>query len=145
MRAYLARSRFRRGSPFGPWINTIGSNVCIDALRKRARLNDLDRDADPDDIAADAPSVSEALISDHDNAAIAGAVEALPEKYRVPIVLAFYAEASYEDIASRLDITRNHVGVLLSRGKQALRRALAAQLNPNSGELAADANGNPLS
>ena len=57
--------------------------------------------------------------------AITRAVEALPDQYRLPIVLAYYAEASYQEIADTLGITVNHVGVLLLRGKKHLRDSLA--------------------
>ncbi|MGB7215051.1 MAG: sigma-70 family RNA polymerase sigma factor, partial [Gammaproteobacteria bacterium] len=53
------------------------------------------------------------------------ALAALPEKYRIPLVLAYYQEAGYDEIAAALGITRNHVGVLILRAKQALRRRLA--------------------
>ena len=56
---------------------------------------------------------------------VRAAIAALPEKYRVPIVLAYYYESNYDEIAASLGISRTHVGVLLLRGKRALRRALA--------------------
>jgi RNA polymerase sigma factor (sigma-70 family) len=52
------------------------------------------------------------------------AIAALPDKQRLPLVLAYYEDASYDDIAAALGITRNHVGVLILRAKQALRREL---------------------
>jgi RNA polymerase sigma factor (sigma-70 family) len=55
------------------------------------------------------------------------AIDALPDSYRLPVVLAYFEEASYDEIAARLGITRNHVGVLLLRARRALRRALAAE------------------
>ncbi|MFV2091241.1 MAG: RNA polymerase sigma factor, partial [Pseudomonadales bacterium] len=67
-----------------------------------------------------------ALVSAHEADAITRAVETLPEQYRLPIVLAYYADASYDEIADTLGITSNHVGVLLLRGKKRLRDDLAA-------------------
>jgi RNA polymerase sigma factor (sigma-70 family) len=58
-------------------------------------------------------------------AAVNAAVAQLPEKYRVPLALAYFADSSYDEIAAELGITRTHVGVLLCRGKQMLRKALA--------------------
>jgi DNA-directed RNA polymerase specialized sigma24 family protein len=49
----------------------------------------------------------------------------LPERYRVPLALAYYADADYDEIATTLGITRTHVGVLLCRAKQMLRQSLA--------------------
>jgi RNA polymerase sigma factor (sigma-70 family) len=71
------------------------------------------------------------LISAHEADAITAAVEALPEQYRLPIVLAYYADASYDEIANTLGITPNHVGVLLLRGKRRLRQDLARLTEEN--------------
>ena len=43
----------------------------------------------------------------------------------MPLALAYYADADYEEIANQLGITRTHVGVLLCRAKQLLRQSLA--------------------
>jgi DNA-directed RNA polymerase specialized sigma24 family protein len=43
----------------------------------------------------------------------------------VPLALAYYADADYDEIATTLGITRTHVGVLLCRAKQMLRQSLA--------------------
>ena len=127
MRGYRAFGRYKARDPFGPWIGTIATNYCIDVLRRRQRLKDVF--AEVSDDVADPPDPSEdglgTLISSHDAQAITQAVEALPEGYRLPIVLAYYSDASYDEIAKTLGVTANHVGVLLLRGKQRLRRDLA--------------------
>jgi DNA-directed RNA polymerase specialized sigma24 family protein len=41
------------------------------------------------------------------------------------LVLRYYGELGYEEIAAQLGLTRNHVAILIFRGKQALRRLLA--------------------
>jgi len=66
-----------------------------------------------------------ALIESRDANSVARAVDALPEKYRLPILLAYYADASYDDIAASLNLSRNHVGVLPLWGRQRLRKELA--------------------
>ena len=52
------------------------------------------------------------------------ALSQLPEKYRVPLVLAYYNEMSYDEIAATLGLGRNHVATLIFRGKQQLREKL---------------------
>jgi RNA polymerase sigma-70 factor (ECF subfamily) len=133
MRGFRARAQYRESEPYGAWIGTIATNYCIDVLRRQRRLAGLFSDL------ADAeqeghPGLTdprcngvEALISAHEAGAISQAVEALPERYRLPIVLAYYADASYEEIANALEITPNHVGVLLLRGRQQLRRDLTGR------------------
>lgn len=131
MRAFRAFGRYRSRDPFGPWVGAIATNYCIDVLRSRGRFNavfDLTDDSDAED-----PTLNGAatLISDYESQAITRAVEALPDRYRLPIVLAYYSDASYDEIADTLGITANHVGVLLSRGKEQLRRHLS-QLHEES-------------
>lgn len=128
MRGYQSFGRYRARDPFGPWIGAIASNYCVDVLRRRRRLGEvfsaeLAKDPEPPDPAENGVG---ALISAFQADAISRAVDALPEQYRLPIVLAYYADASYAEIAETLGITPNHVGVLLLRGKQRLRRELAA-------------------
>jgi RNA polymerase sigma factor (sigma-70 family) len=48
----------------------------------------------------------------------------MPDKYRVPLVLLYFSEMSYDQIAQELELTRSHVGVLLLRAKQHLRNQL---------------------
>ena len=60
-------------------------------------------------------------------AAVNAAVAKLPERYRVPLAFAYYADADYDEIATSLGITRTHVGVLLCRAKQLLRQCAAMQ------------------
>jgi RNA polymerase sigma factor (sigma-70 family) len=126
MRGYRGFGRYRGDQPFGPWIGAIATNYCVDLLRRRQRWGRLFSDAavEPDDVADPAAHGESPLIAAHDAEVVNRAVDALPEKYRVPLVLAYYAEASYDDIASALGITRNHVGVLLLRAKQRLRGEL---------------------
>ncbi len=127
VRGYRTLRRYRPEQPFGPWIGAIASNHCIDLLRRRQRLTAV-FDAG-EDAAEELPDPTEngaaPLIAASDADAVAAAVDGLPEKYRLPILLAYYADASYDDIAATLGTTRNHVGVLLLRGRERLRRELA--------------------
>jgi RNA polymerase sigma-70 factor (ECF subfamily) len=49
----------------------------------------------------------------------------LPENYRVPLVLRYYGELSYDEIAQQLGLEKNNVAALIFRAKQELRRRLA--------------------
>ena len=52
------------------------------------------------------------------------AIDALPENYRVPLVLKYYGDLSYDEIAEQLGTTRNNVAVLLHRAKRELRSSV---------------------
>ena len=52
------------------------------------------------------------------------AIARLPENYRMPLVLRYYGELSYDEIAQQLGLKRDYVAALLFRAKQDLRRKL---------------------
>jgi RNA polymerase sigma-70 factor (ECF subfamily) len=70
------------------------------------------------------PSPLGAVISKEERAKVRDAIARLPENYRVPLVLRYYSELSYEEIAQQLDVERNNVATLIFRAKQELRRRL---------------------
>lgn len=126
VRAYRAFGRYQGEQSFARWIGTIAANHCIDLLRRRQRFGVLFSD-DPEQVEAlpdPAGNGATPLIAAHDAQAITRAVDALPDKYRIPVVMAYYGDSSYDDIAGALGVTRNHVGVLLLRARDRLRRAL---------------------
>ena len=81
-------------------------------------------EADPAllEVAGPGPSPLSEVISAEGQAAIRRAIARLPENYRVPLVLRYYSELSYDEIAHRLGLKRDHVAVLLFRAKRELRR-----------------------
>ncbi len=132
MRAYRKFDQFDTGREFWQWIATIANNYCIDLLRSRTRAKQLFGDEETEvaavaeAVSADLPVLAE-LIATEDSAQLNAVIATLPDKYRVPLVLAYFEQASYLDIAEQLAISRTHVGVLLLRARQRLRLALASQ------------------
>jgi RNA polymerase sigma-70 factor (ECF subfamily) len=129
VRAYRAFDQYDTSQPFAAWVLGIASNHCIDLIRRRSREGDLFGDADAElaDLESETPDALEALVDAERASGIRMAIAALPDKYRLPIVLAYYNEWSYEAIAAELGITRNHVGVLLLRARRSLRSMLAGE------------------
>lgn len=140
MKGYRSIGKYQQDKPFGPWISAIAGNYCIDVLRRRKRLAAVFSDADIEiEQSADSQLDSEAsLINAHEAEVISRAVESLPEKYRLPIVLAYYADASYEEIAAQLGIKVSNVGVLLLRAKKQLRDKLQEDEPGKEAELVQD-------
>ena len=126
MRAYRALDRYDPTQPFSGWILRIASNHCIDLMRRRGKETRLFGDEDVETLEVESQDASAlgALLSAEQADEVKAAIASLPEKYRIPLVLAYYEESSYDEIASALGITRNHVGVLILRAKQALRQRL---------------------
>jgi RNA polymerase sigma-70 factor (ECF subfamily) len=134
MRAYKNMRKYDSEQPFWKWIATIANNHCVDLLRKQNRADALfgDEVTELEQLeSANTPVVSD-LIALEEAASLNEAVANLSAKYRVPLVLAYFNQFSYDEIADQLDISRNHVGVLLLRAKQRLR----ADLGPGDDAMA---------
>ncbi len=126
MRAYKSFGKFDAEQPFWQWIAAIANNHCIDKLRAKNRSDQLfgDEAGELENLASADVPVVQRLIAREDTDALNLAMATLPDKYRVPLVLAYFNQLSYDDIAVQLDISRNHVGVLLLRAKKMVRGVL---------------------
>ena len=71
------------------------------------------------------PSPLGAVLSKEERAQVRDAIARLPENYRVPLVLRYYGELSYDEIAQQLGLQKNYVAALIFRAKQDLRRKLS--------------------
>ena len=125
--------QFDRARPFESWIVGVASHCCVDRLRHRNRETRLfgTDDVERDTIPAELRSPLDALLARERGRELRQAVADLPVKYRVPVVLAYFNELGYAEIARLLGIEHGHVAVLLFRARQRLRRTLTAP-NRNS-------------
>ena len=113
--------------PFPRWLLRVAGNQCIDALRRRQRGRQVIVEVE-DATVIEAPS-SElsplgAVIRTEERAQVRAAIARLPLNYRVPLVLRYYSELSYDEIAQQLNLTRNYVAALIFRARRELRRKL---------------------
>ncbi len=114
--------------PFLNWLLRVTGNLCIDVLRRRQRGRQVIMEANDAATAIEATSLElsplGAMISKEERAQVRDAIVRLPMNYRVPLVLRYYTELSYDEIAEQLGLQRNYVAALLFRAKQELRRKL---------------------
>jgi RNA polymerase sigma-70 factor (ECF subfamily) len=115
--------------PFPRWLLRVTGNQCIDALRRRQRglkvFVEVEDGAAVIEAASSEPSPLGAVISTQERARVRDTIARLPENYRVPLVLRYYGELRYDEIAQELGLERNYVAALIFRAKQELRRRLA--------------------
>ena len=115
--------------PFPRWLLRVAGNQCIDALRRQQRgrkvIVEVEGGAAVVEAASSEPSPLSAVISSEERAQVRDTVARLPQNYRVPLVLRYYGELSYDEIAEQLGLERNYVAALLFRARQELRRRLA--------------------
>jgi len=124
-RAYQALDQYDRERPFDRWILTIASRHCLNRLRRERLEKRLFQD-EPLEVPAAAASFSPlvAFESREQRNALLRAIDALPENYRLPLVLKYYGDLSYDEIAEQIGTTKNNVAVLLHRAKRKLRVSL---------------------
>ena len=115
--------------PFPRWLLRVAGNQCIDALRRRQRGQKVFVEVEDGTVVIEAassePSPLGAVISTQEKAQVRDTIKRLAENYRVPLVLRYYGELSYDEIAEELGLERNNVPALIFRAKQELRRRLA--------------------
>ncbi len=128
MRLRAALASYDDSRPFRPWLTGVVVKHCLDRLRRRRRERRLFEGAPEGQGPAAEPDSSplDGLLAEERRDAVNQAIAALPEQQRVPLVLRYHGEMSYDEIAERLDWTRQRVAVSLFRAKQSLRRALLA-------------------
>jgi RNA polymerase sigma-70 factor (ECF subfamily) len=127
-RAQHRLDRYDPSHPFRRWLLAITANHCIDRLRRRGvekRLFDPGT-SELEELAADGGSALDEVVQRREQSAVRDAVDRLPEKYRAPLVLRYFADLDYDSIAAELDLSRSQVATLLYRAKQRLRASLQA-------------------
>ncbi len=112
--------------PFTAWLYKVASNHCWDTLRRRHIRQDLET-GDVDELPLEHPDPSQLqrLEAEHSGKEVRDGLGKLPDRARAALVLRYYADMSYEEIADTLGVRRQFVGVLLLRARHQLRDALS--------------------
>ncbi len=129
LRARRAIASYDPERPFRPWLLAVAGHHCIDVLRRRSREKRLfDAEApDGEDLASPGPSPLSNLVWSERRDALVAAVESLPARYRTPLMLRYFSDLDYAEIADTLGVSRGQVASLLFRAKRALRERLASE------------------
>jgi RNA polymerase sigma-70 factor (ECF subfamily) len=123
LRVRRGLATFRPGS-LEAWLSRITTNAFLDEVRRRARrpsirLVEEDEHALPASPGADEAARAAGLPDD-----IQAALGALPDEYRVAVVLCDVVGLSYGEIADALDVPVGTVRSRIHRGRAQLREAL---------------------
>ena len=120
IRAYENLRRYRLEKRFSTWIFTIASNLCRNRLRHRRYHPVVSL---PDQIGG---GVDPATVVAHEDrwARIQEGLNQLPYNYRAPIVLRYYNDLSYREIAEVLSLPEGTVKTRIHRGKVMLKQVI---------------------
>ncbi|UTP38703.1 RNA polymerase sigma factor [Phenylobacterium sp. LH3H17] len=114
------------GARFDTWLHRVALNLCYDRLRRR---REVAMDSPPDH-ADDGPAPDRGLQARDVGRRVAAAMAALPDRQREAVSLCHYQEVSNIEAAALMGVSVEALESLLSRGRRALRVALADMVEP---------------
>ena len=113
--------RFDGRSAFTTWLYRVTTNICLDELRRRQRR------PVPTDILAEGGQQDDQTGWVDERLLLEAALAALPNEFRVPVVLRDVAGLDYAEIATVLNIPPGTVRSRIARGRTRLVAALGNQ------------------
>ena len=117
-------ARYDGSVPVERWILRITANHCIDVLRRRRLERRWFSAEAPTDASGGEATPLTLLLLKEQRERVEHAIGRLDEAYRIPLVLRYYAELSYDEIAAELELEKTQVAGRIFRAKQMLRVAL---------------------
>jgi len=126
VKAYRSLPKFRGTSAFSTWLYRIAVNACLSfkAARKN-RTEDWDEDHD---IVAEGPSAEESLDASMNAETVRKALDTLPEKQRVTVIMKVLEERTHAEVAEILGSNVGTVKANLFFAIRNLRKQLSTQL-----------------
>jgi RNA polymerase sigma-70 factor (ECF subfamily) len=135
LRAYRGFGGFKEGTNLKAWMYRILTNTYINQYRKKKRRPDESDIDDVEDLylyrrlgglagATAGRSAEEELFEQITDSNIKEALEALPEQFRMAVLLADVEGFAYKEIAEILDIPIGTVMSRLHRGRKGLQKQL---------------------
>lgn len=135
LKAYRAYGSFQEGTNLKAWLYRILTNTYINSYRSKKRRPEEQELDEIEDLylyrrmggleAVEASRSAEDELMDHfTDEEVKGALESLPEQFRLPVLMADVEGFSYKEIAEITDVPIGTVMSRLHRGRKALQKAL---------------------
>jgi len=117
--------QYDQSRSFTAWLYKVAANHCWDMLRRRRVRQDKETE-DVTEIPLEAPEPNqlEKLIEERTSEEVRRALDKLGLRARMALVMRYYSDMSYDEIADALGVRRAFVGVVLLRARHELRQAL---------------------
>jgi RNA polymerase sigma-70 factor (ECF subfamily) len=133
VRVYFALDRYHTQYAFSTYIYRIATNLAISEIRRRKRrkllsLTGLFQGEDDQEIEFQPTDgkmlADEEMVEDERSRTIAKAIAAVPEKYRVPVILRDVEGKSYDEVAEIMELGLGTTKSRISRGRALLKEKL---------------------
>jgi len=135
MKAFTALPSFNEEYAFSTWLYKIAINNCIDHMRKKKlKTYSINKPVQSNDgeLRREFPDSSMSpdrkILTEERSKLIDGAIQDLPENYKIAIILRHTEEKSYEEIAEILSIPLGTVKARIFRAREMLKKKLKGKL-----------------
>jgi RNA polymerase sigma-70 factor (ECF subfamily) len=138
VRVFQSAGRYEVSAKFSTWLFTIARRLCLNEIRRRGRHPAESLEGSAAETDSDRPgrqyedvktfSPPESFLQGELEEKIQQALDALPEKQRMAIMLCRQDELSYEEIAKVLDCSVSATKSLIHRGRETLKQKLKPYL-----------------
>ena len=126
-------SQYDPSRSFTAWLYRVAANHCWDILRRRKiRQGKETEDVETIPLEHPDPSQLDRMVEQCTSEEVRKALAKMGTRARMALVMRYYSDMSYDEIADALGVRRQFVGVVLLRARHELRQALEG-----SGVLAA--------
>ena len=130
-RGFKALSSLTEPEKFGPWLCGIATRVCLDWLKDKDRtqvsFSAVGEDAKPEDM-PDQHTAAHDPELDEDLRQLMDEVNKLPQKHREVLMLYYYEDCTYQDLAKVLDCSAATINARLTQARQMLREKLTGRV-----------------
>ena len=133
IRVWKSAGRYKPSAKFTTWMFTITRNLVFNEMRRRQRKPAVSMDEREEEYNLMVPdektaAPDEQVLENELIKAIDAAIQALPEKQRLAVILRRYEDRSYEEIADVLKLSLSAVKSLLFRARTQLKENLQGYL-----------------
>jgi RNA polymerase sigma-70 factor (ECF subfamily) len=138
LRAYSSLRQYQPEHKFSTWLFAIANHHCIDRLRKR-RVSFVSIEDNPvlENMSGESVLPERQALMREQSAEMQKLLQELEPEYRLPLILRYWEDYSYEDIAATMEITVAAVKSRLFRARQQIAklygRREAATTPPGAG------------
>ncbi|PKQ70397.1 RNA polymerase sigma factor [Raineya orbicola] len=142
VKAFQNLDKFRFEHPFSSWLFRIGTNHCIDFIRKKKRVEIISIDQfmkktdekkpdkeESNDFIDEAQNIEQNSIRSQQIEVLRLLISKLPTNYRKVLTLRYFEDMDYQQIAEELDIPMGTVKAQLFRAKELLNELIRKHEN----------------
>jgi len=121
LKVWQKAGQFKHKSSFSTWLYRIVVNQCLTYREKGRRRENVPLQ---EDLTAEGSDIERKLDERRRGELVQGAVQGLPGRQRMALILSHFEGHSYKEIARMMETTRSSVESLIFRAKQNLKREL---------------------